>query len=61
MIFTSFGMIFTHFESDFHSVRVVLALFTLLKSNHFTLFTLREWFQGNSTLYMGNIQPVVTP
>ena len=39
-------MIFTHFESDFHSVRVVLTLFTLLKSNHFTLFTLRE--QGSS-------------
>ena len=35
-------MIFTHFESDFHSIRVVLTLFTLLKSNHFTLFTLRE-------------------
>ena len=38
----SFRMIFTRFESDFHSVRVVLTLFTLLKSNHFTLFTLRE-------------------
>ena len=36
-------MIFTRFESDFHSVRVVLTLFTLLKSNHFTLFTLREY------------------
>ena len=32
----------SRFESDFHSVRVVLTLFTLLKSNHFTLFTLRE-------------------
>ena len=42
VIFTRFGMIFTRFESDFHSVRVVLTLFTLLKSNHFTLFTLRE-------------------
>ena len=42
VIFTHFGMIFTCFESDFHSVRVFLTLFTLLKSNHFTLFTLRE-------------------
>ena len=42
VIFTCFGMIFTRFESDFHSVRVVITLFTLLKSNHFTLFTLRE-------------------
>ena len=25
-------------ESDSHAVRVVLTLFTLLKSNHFTLF-----------------------
>ena len=43
VIFTRFGMIFTRFESDFHSVRVVLTHFTLLKSNHFTLFTLREY------------------
>ena len=43
VIFTHFGMIFTRFESDFHSVRVFLTLFTLLKSNHFTLFTLREY------------------
>ena len=45
VIFTHFGMIFTHYESDFHSVRVflTLTLFTLLKSNHFTLFTLREY------------------
>ena len=42
VIFTHFGMIFTRFESDFHSVRVFLTFFTLLKSNHFTLFTLRE-------------------
>ena len=39
LIFTHFGMIFTRFESDFLSVRVFLTLFTLLKSNHFTLFT----------------------
>ena len=43
VIFTHFVMIFTPFESDFHSVRVFLTLFTLLKSNHFTLFTLREY------------------
>ena len=43
VIFTHFGMIFTRFESDFHSVRVFLTLFTLLKSNHFILFTLREY------------------
>ena len=43
VIFTHFGMIFTCFESEFHSVRVFLTLFTLLKSNHFTLFTLREY------------------
>ena len=42
VIFTHFGMIFTRFESDFHSVRVFLTLLNLLKSNHFTLFTLRE-------------------
>ena len=42
VIFTHFGMIFTRFESDFHSVRVFLTLFTLLESNHFTLFTLKE-------------------
>ena len=35
-------MIFTLFEGDFHSIRVVFTLSTLLKSNHFTLFTLRE-------------------
>ena len=40
VIFTHLGIIFTCFESDFHSVRVFLMLFTLLKSNHFTLFTL---------------------
>ena len=44
VIFTHFRMIFTRFESDFHSVRVFLTLFTLLKSNHFTLFTLREYY-----------------
>ena len=33
---------FTLFEGDFHSIRVVFTLSTLLKSNHFTLFTLRE-------------------
>ena len=37
VIFTHFGMIFTPFKSNFHSVRVVFTLFTLLKSNHFTL------------------------
>ena len=42
VIFTHFGMIFTRFERDFHSVRVFLTLFTLWKSNHFTLFTLRQ-------------------
>ena len=42
MIFTRSGIIFTRFESDFHSVRVVLTFFTLLKSNHCTLFTLRD-------------------
>ena len=42
VIFTHFGMIFTRFESDFHSGRVFFTLFTLLKSNHFTLFTLNE-------------------
>ena len=42
-IFTPFGMIFTLFEGDFHSIRVVFTLSTLLKSNHFTLFTLREY------------------
>ena len=41
-IFTRFGMIFTLFEGDFHSISVVFMLPTLLKSNHFTLFTLRE-------------------
>ena len=39
-----FGMIFTRFESDFHSVRVFLMLFTLLENNHFTHFTLREYY-----------------
>ena len=37
VIFTHFGMIFTRFKSNFHSVRVIFTLFTLLKSNHFTL------------------------
>ena len=37
VIFTHFGMIFTRFKSNFHSVRVVFTLFTLLKSNHFPL------------------------
>ena len=37
VIFTHFGMIFTRFKNNFHSVRVVFTLFTLLKSNHFTL------------------------
>ena len=37
VIFTQFGMIFTRFKSNFHSVRVVFTLYTLLKSNHFTL------------------------
>ena len=36
VIFTLFGIIFTRFESHFHSLRVVSTLFTLLKSNHFT-------------------------
>ena len=40
--FTRFGMIFPHYESNFHSVKVVFSLFTLLRSNHFTLLTLRE-------------------
>ena len=42
VIFTRFGMIFTRSEINFHSVRVVRTLFTLLKSycSHFTLFTL---------------------
>ena len=35
--------IFTHFESDFHLVRVVLTRFTLLTSNHLIPFTLREY------------------
>ena len=43
VIFTHFGMIFTRFKSDFHSVRVFLSIFTVLKSNHFTFFTLREY------------------
>ena len=42
-IFTRFGMILTLFEGDFHSIRVVFMLSTLLKSNHFTLFKLREY------------------
>ena len=46
-------MIFTRFESDFHSVRVFLTLFTLLKSNHFTLFTLREYNYFNKSLASG--------
>ena len=36
VIFTHFGMIFTRFKSNFHPVRVVFTLFSLLKSNHFT-------------------------
>ena len=44
-------MIFTCFESDFHSVRVVFTLFTLLKSNHFTLFTLREFDKSQPPQY----------
>ena len=45
-IFTRFGTIFTLFEGDFHLIRVVFMLSTLLKSNHFTLFTLREYFSN---------------
>ena len=43
VIFTHFGMIFTRFKSDFHSVRVVFTLFTLSKSNRFTLLH-NKWF-----------------
>ena len=45
-IFTHFGMIFTLFEGDFQSIRVIFMLSTLLKSNHFNLFTLREYTAG---------------
>ena len=41
VIIIRFGMIFTCFGSDFHSVGVDFTIFTFLKSNHFTLFTLR--------------------
>ena len=40
--FHSFWSDFHSLWNDFHSVRVFLTLFTLLKSNHFTLLTLRE-------------------
>ena len=43
VIITHFGMIFTCFESDFHSVGMIFKIFTLVKSNDFTLFTLREY------------------
>ena len=48
-IFTRFGMIFTLFEGDFHLIRVVFTLSTLLKSNHVTLFTLREYTTSAET------------
>ena len=49
VIFTHFGMIFIRFKSNFHSVRVVSTLFTLLKSNHFTLLHFRVCVE--TTLY----------